>query len=74
MYFEILDAIPLIAPGCYHANAEQYGKAANYYHEHGDEESENYYRKLATIERIKAEEEENLTWFGKLVRKWSYVG
>lgn len=65
-----MDAIPIIVPGCHHHNAKEYARVSQYYANKGDEEMAQSYHDMWAEEKRKAYENDELSWFDKLLRKF----
>ena len=72
MYFEGLEAIPLIFSGCHEHNISEYKKALSWA-QRNDYKSdiENLKREIAE-EQAKLNEENSMTLIGKVIKKISY--
>ena len=72
MYFEGLEAIPLILAGCHEHNISEYKKALSWAQINGyKSDIENLKREIAE-EQAKLNEENSMTSIGKFIKKISY--
>lgn len=72
MYFEGLEAVPLIFSGCYEHNISEYKKALSWAQRNGyKSDIENLKREIAE-EQAKLNEENSMTLIGKFIKKISY--
>lgn len=73
MYYEWMDGFPLLYDGCYEHNISQARKAVEYYNRLGNDEQVNYWKEYIKQEKQKQREYENLSGFGKFIRKMGWI-
>lgn len=72
MYFEGLEAIPLIFSGYHEHNISEYKKALSYAQRNGYKNDIENLKKAIAEEQAKLNEENNMTLFGKFIKRISY--
>lgn len=72
MYFEELEAIPLIFSGCYEHNISEYKKALSYAQKNGYKSDIENLKKAIAEEQAKLNEGNSTTLIGKFIKRILY--